>query len=175
MHHIIDSNEKEQTHIASSFYARRPVPILNVAAQGYPNAPSPRFPNISPLLSPASTSRHSPTVQTPTVTLHDLLKSFDFDGLRRSNPFIYKLIQKQQKKLKEQKKIIEELRSQLHSQNNKIENDTSKSNISAALEPEIMAGKRKMRPVVIKESFDDIQLDSDANEDDVTPRKRIKP
>lgn len=178
MHHIIDSTGKEQTDIASSFHAHRPAPILNVAAQGYPNAPSPRFPNMSPLnhkiLSPASTMRHSPTVQSPTVTLHELLKSYDFDGLRRSNPFIYKLIQKQQKKLKEQKKIIEDLRSQLDSQNNKIESKISKNNVSVALEPEIMSGKRKMCPVVIKESFEDIQSDSDTNPAHVTPRKRIK-
>jgi len=192
MHHIIDSsdsNDKEQTRNASSFCAHRPAPFLNVAAlQGYNYVPSPHFAHMSPLnhhiLSPTSMKGHSPKAQTPTASLHDLLKSFDFDGLRRSNPFIYKLIQKQQKKLKEQKQIIEELRFQLQSYKDG-EGASSKYNISVSTDT-TMAEKRKgnfdnsyhtkdARPVIIKETVeDDIKADSDSNENNDSPCKRMK-
>lgn len=190
MHHIIDSSDSnDKEHKASSFCAHRPAPFLNVAAlQGYNYVPSPHFAHMSPLnhhiLSPTSMKGHSPNAQTPTASLHDLLKSFDFDGLRRSNPFIYKLIQKQQKKLKEQKKIIEELRFQLQSYKDG-EGTGSKYNISA-LKDTTMAEKRKgtfddsyhtkgAHPVVIKETVeDDIKADSDSSENNDSPCKRMK-
>lgn len=186
MAHIIDSsesNDAEQTSHVSSFHARRPASFLNVAAlQGYPNSfPSPRFPDVSPLnhnlLSPASTTRHGPTGRSVTVSLHDLLKSYNFEGLRRSNPFIYKLIQIQQKKLKEQKKIIKELRSRLESQNRHGDSERPKHNISVSILDPTMAEKRKMYPDVIKETFDDIKNDSDdddTHENVVSPSKRMK-
>lgn len=61
----------------------------------------------------ATKSSESTNNMMNTMTLEEFLNTFDFESLRKSNPCLYKLLQKQQKKIKEQKRMIEYLKSKL--------------------------------------------------------------